>query len=87
MTPFDPKDQKTQRWHCGAPNVSNRVVWASFALAIIALAVGIACIMGEQWRPGLILVLAGVVGTMASVQARQMRKRMRQRSPDDDPAA
>ena len=88
---FDHGDQKTLRLHCGAPNVSPRAVRASFALAIIAFAVGAACIMGGHWRPGLILVLAGVAGTMTSARpmfsAWQMRRRLRQRSTDDDDAA
>ncbi len=91
MTLFDPEDQKTQRLHGDAPNVSPRAARASFALAIIALAVGAACIMGGHWRPGLILVLASVAGTMTSIRpmftAWQMRRRMKQRSTDDDHAA
>jgi len=87
MTHFDPEDHKTLRLHCGAPIASTRAAWASFALAIIAFAGGAVCIMGGHWPPGLILVLAGVAGTMTSVQAWQMRRRMRERSPDDDHAA
>ena len=76
MTPIDPKDQKTLRFRGAAR--------ASFALAIIALAVGTVCIMGGQWGPGLILVFAAVAGVMT---AWQVRSRIRQRSTDDDHAA
>jgi hypothetical protein len=84
---FDPESQKPLRLHGDAPNASPRAARVSFALAIIALAVGVACMMGEQWRPGLILVLAGVAGTMTSVQAWQVRRSVRLRSTDDDHAA
>ena len=72
--------------HCGTPIASTRAARASFALAIIAFACGTACIMGGHWPPGLILVFAGVAGTMTSVQVWQMHGRTRQRSPDDDHA-
>jgi hypothetical protein len=76
MKMFDPGDQKTLRFH-GAARVS-------FALAIIALAVGTTCIMGGQWGSGLILVFAAVAGVMT---AWQMRSRTRQPSTDDDHVA
>ena len=76
MTPIDPGDQKTLRFHGAART--------SFALAIIALAVGTVCIIGGQWGPGLILVFAAVAGVMT---AWQVRNRMRQPRADDDHAA
>lgn len=79
MTLFDPGDQKTPRLHCDAPNASTRGAWVSLALALIALAVGVVCIMGGQWGPGLILVFAAVAGVMT---AWQIRGRMGQRSTD-----
>jgi len=66
------------------PNASARRARASFALAIIALALGAACIMGGQWHLGLILVFAAVAGVMT---AWQMRRRMREQITDDDHAA
>ncbi len=91
MTHFDPGDQKTPRGPGAAPNASPRVARASFALAIVALAVGTVGLMGEHWRPGLILVLAGVAGMMTSAppmfRAWQMRRGMRPRRTDEDPAA
>lgn len=60
---------KTKRQCTGdAPNPSSRVAWASFALAFIALAVGVVCIIGGQWGPGLILVFAAVAGVMTGWQ-------------------
>ena len=79
MTPFDPRDQKTPQSHGDAPNASPRLAWASFALALLAFAVGVVCIMGGHWAPGLILVFAAVAGVMT---AWQMRGRMRQRRTD-----
>jgi hypothetical protein len=76
MKPINPGDQKTARFR-GAARLS-------FALAIIALAVGTVCIMSEQWGPGLILVFAAVAGVMT---AWQVRGRMRQLSSHDDHAA
>lgn len=76
MTPIDPGDQKSLQFH-GAARVS-------FALAIIALALGAVCIMSGHWGPGLILVFAAVAGVMT---AWQVRSRMRQPSTDDDHAA
>ena len=51
----------------------------SLVLAFAALAVGVVCMMVEQWGPGLILVFAAVAGVMT---AWQMRGRMRPRSAD-----
>jgi hypothetical protein len=45
-----------------------RRAWVSFALALIALAVGVVCIIGGQWPPGLILVFAAVAGAMTAWQ-------------------
>lgn len=87
MTTFDPRDQKTPRLHGSEPNISPRAARASFAFAIIAFSGGAACIMGGHWSPGLILVLAGVAGTMTSLQAWQMPRCMKQRSRDDDHTA
>ena len=46
------------------------VARASFALALIALAVGAVCIMFEQWGPGFILIFAAVAGVMTASQVR-----------------
>ena len=70
MTLFDPEDQKTEGLHGDAPNYPRRAR-ASFALAVICLAVGVVCIMYGQWPPGLILVLAAVAGVMTAWQLRQ----------------
>src|SRR5690606_17309400 len=59
MTHIDPKRQKTKRR-----------ARASFVLAIVALAVGVVCMMCERWPAGLIFVFAGVAGTMAAWQLR-----------------
>jgi hypothetical protein len=87
---IDLGDQHPPPFHGKVSNTS-RVAQASFALALIALAVGTACIMGEHWRPGLILILAGVAGTMTSARpmfiAWQTRKRTKQQSTHDDHAA
>ena len=77
MTPFNSEDQKTLR----VPNTSPGRARGSFALAIIALAGGVVCIMGEHWGPGLILVFAAATGVMT---AWQMRTRMKQRSTETD---
>jgi len=91
MTLFNSGDQPTPRLPGDAPNISPRAARTSFALALIALAVGLACIMGEHWRPGLILMFAAVAGTMTSLPsmltARQTRKRTSQQSTDDDHTA
>jgi hypothetical protein len=84
MSLFDPGDPKTLRCHGDAPNPSTRLARASFALALIALAVGVVCIMGGQWGPGLILVFAAVAGVMT---AWQMRRRMNSGAQTDDHAA
>jgi len=75
------------RLPCGDALISARAARSSFALALIAFAGGIACIMVGHWPPALILVFAGVAGTMTSLQAWQMRGPMSQRNPDDDHAA
>ena len=79
MTLFDPGDQKTQRLHGAAPIASPRVARASFALALLALAVGVVCIMGGPWGLGLILVFAAAAGVMTTWQ---LRRRMRERRTD-----
>jgi hypothetical protein len=71
MTHLDPKEPKTPNPHCGVPNVSPRAARVSFVFALVAFAGGTACIMCGHWPPGLILVFAGVAGTMASVQVWQ----------------
>lgn len=78
MTPFDSGDQKTERLHGDAPNYPRRAR-ASFAFAVLCLAVGVVCIMYGQWPPGLILVLAAVAGAMT---AWQLRTGMKHRSRD-----
>jgi hypothetical protein len=79
MKPFDPEDQETLRLHCDVANAFTRQAKVSFALALVALAFDVVCIMGGQWGPGLILVFASVAGVMT---AWQMRRRMRQRDTD-----
>ncbi len=71
MIPLDLREQKTTKMHCGVPNVSPRAARVSFVLALVAFAVGTVCIMCGHSPPGLILVFAGVAGTMTSVQAWQ----------------
>ena len=70
MTLFEPEDQKTPRLHGDSSNASTRAARASFVLALIALAVGVVCIMGGQWGPGLILVFAAAAGVMTAWQVR-----------------
>jgi len=77
MTPFHSEDQKTLR----LPDNSTGRARGSFVLAVIALAVGVVCIMGGHWGPGLILVFAAVAGVMT---AWQMRTRMKQPSTETD---
>lgn len=77
MAPFYSEDQKTLR----RPDKSTGRARGSFVLAVIALAVGVVCIMGGHWGPGLILVFAAVAGVMT---AWQMRTRMKQRSTETD---
>ncbi len=79
MTPFDSGEEKTVPLPGDAPNASTRRARASFALALVALALGVVCIMGGQWGPGLILVFAAVAGVMT---AWRLRSHMRQRSTD-----
>lgn len=71
MTLLDPREQKTPKLHCGVPNVSPRAARVSYVLALVAFAGGAVCIMCGHLPPGLILVFAGVAGTMTSVQAWQ----------------
>ena len=73
MILFDPGDEKAPQLHGDEPNALTRA-WASFALALVALVVGVVCIMYGQWGPGLILVFAAVAGFMI---AWQLRRRMR----------
>ena len=77
MAPFHSEDQKTLR----RPDHSTGRARGSFVLAIIALAVGVVCIMGGHWGPGLILVFAAVAGVMT---AWQLRTCMKQRSTETD---
>ena len=53
------------------PDASTQRARASFALALIALAGGIVCIIGGQWPPGLILVFAAVAGVMTAWKLRK----------------
>ena len=53
------------------PDASIQRARASFALALIALVAGVACIIGGQWPPGLILVFAAVAGVMTAWQLRR----------------
>jgi hypothetical protein len=53
-----------------APSASPQAAKVSLALAILAFAGGAICILGQQWPPGIILLLAGVAGTLTSVQIR-----------------
>lgn len=90
MTPFDPGDQKTLRLHGNAPGASKRLAWAVCALALLAFMVGVLCIIWGQWGAGLALTLIGVAAAVASVRpmfaARQMQRRMRERSQSHDRA-
>lgn len=52
---------------------NERAAGASFALALIALAVGAVCITVGQWGPGLILSFAAVAGVMTAWQLRSQR--------------
>jgi hypothetical protein len=80
MTPFDPAAQKS----LGSSSASPQAARASVALAMIALALGTACILSEQWGPGLIFIFAAAAGIMT---AWQLRSRMGQRSQADERTA
>ena len=74
------KKKRTEQCHrCDNPLehcFSAKACGRSFVLALIALAVGVVCIMGGYWHPGLILMFAAVAGVMT---AWQMRRQMTMR--------